>query len=228
MGNKSTRANSLRVIQGGKAEAMKSTKALTHKDIKEFLARFAEAILVDQERVNKLPHKKFHPFYDDGMWQRNREDHVGAIVDLSITVDKMPKILLKKLTELAVAYRPEAVKQSLLNIISDLATGAASPWLYETASLFFSELIKDVSRRDPGISPKGNPMEMILKWFDYDDPIAIAKDCECEYVGLLASHIKRESDKTRHALAARSRLAFIEMRAAREFGNHLLSQLHDS
>ena len=228
MGNKSTRANSLRVIQGGKAEAMKSTKALTHKDIKEFLAKFAEAILVDQERVNKLPHKKFHPFYDDGMWQRNREDHVGAIVDLSITVDKMPTILRKKLTELAVAYRPEAVKQSLLNIISDLATGAASPWLYETASLFFSELIKDVSRRDPGISPKGNPMEMILNWFDYDDPIAIAKDCECEYVGLLASHIKRESDKTRHALAARSRLAFIEMRAAREFGNHLLSQLHDS
>jgi hypothetical protein len=120
MGKNSTKANSLKVIQGGKAELVKSTKALTHKDIKEFLAKFAEAILVDQERVNKLPHKKFHPFYDDGMWQRNREDHVGAIVDLSITVDKMPKILLKKLTELAVAYRPEAVKQSLLNIISDL------------------------------------------------------------------------------------------------------------
>ena len=228
MGKNSTKVNSLKVIQGGKTELVKTTKALTHKDIKEFLAKFAEAILVDQERINKLPHKKFHPLYDDGMWQRNRGDHVGAIVDLSITVDKMPKSLLKKLTEVAVAYRPEAVKQSLLNIISDLATGAASPWLYETASLFFSELIEEVSRQDPGISPKGNPMEMILKWFDYDDPIAIAKDSECEYVGLLASHIKRESDKTRHALAARSRLAFIEMRAAREFGNHLLSQPHDS
>ena len=105
----------------------------------------------------------------------------------------------------------------------DLATGAASPWLYETASLFFSELIEEVSRQDPGISPKGNPMEMILKWFDYDDPIAIAKDSECEYVGLLASHIKRESDKSRRALAARSRLAFIEMRVASEFCDHLLS-----
>ena len=127
MGKKSTRANYLKVIQGGKAKAVKSTKALTHKDIKEFFAKFAEAILVDQERVKKLPHKKFHPFYDDGMWQRNREDHVGAIVDLSMTVDKMPKRLLKKLTELAIAYKPEVVKQPLLNMISDLATGAALP-----------------------------------------------------------------------------------------------------
>jgi len=224
MGKQSTRANHLKVIQGGKAKAVKSTKALTHKDIKEFFAKFAEAILVDQERVKKLPHKKFHPFYDDGMWQRNREDHVGAIVDLSMTVDKMPKRLLKKLTELAIAYKPEVVKQPLLNIISDLATGAASPWLYETASLFFGELIQDVSRQDPGISPGGNPMEMILRWFDYDDPIQIAKDSECEYVDLLASHIERESEKTRRALAVRGRLAFIEMRVAREFGDYLFSQ----
>lgn len=219
MGKKSTRANYLKVIQGGKAKAVKSTKALTHKDIKEFFAKFAEAILVDQERVKKLPHKKFHPFYDDGMWQRNWEDHVGAIVDLSMTVDKMPKRLLKKLTELAIAYKPEVVKQPLLNMISDLATGARSPWLYETASLFFGELIQDVSRQDPGISPGGNPMEMILRWFDYDDPIQIAKDSECEYVDLLASHIERESEKTRRALAVRGRLAFIKMRVASEFGD---------
>src|ERR1700688_4580045 len=156
MGKNSTKVKFLKVIQGGKAELAKSTKALTHKDIKEFLAKFAEAILVDQERVNKLPHKKCHPFYDDGMWQRNRENHVGAIVDLSMTVDEMPKRLLKKLTELAIAHKPEVVKQPLLNSISDLATGAASPWLYETASLFFKELIKEVSRQNPGISPKGN------------------------------------------------------------------------
>jgi hypothetical protein len=149
MGQNSTKVNSFKVIQGGKAKVVKSTKALTHKDIKEFLAKFAEAILVDQERVNKLPRKNFHPLYDNGMWKRNREDHVGAIVKLSMTVDEMPKRLLKKLTELAVAYKTEVVKQSLLDIISDLATGVASPWLYETASLFFNELIKVVSRQDP-------------------------------------------------------------------------------
>jgi hypothetical protein len=48
MGNNSTKVNSFKVIQGGKSEVVKSTKALTHKDIKEFLAKFAEAILVDQ------------------------------------------------------------------------------------------------------------------------------------------------------------------------------------
>src|SRR4051794_17876313 len=134
MGTNAT-MNSFKVIQGGKSKIVKPTKALTHKDIKEFLARFAEAILVDQERVNKLLRKNFHPFYDDGMWKRNREDHVYAILKLSLTVDQMSKRLLKKLTELAIAYKPELVKQPLLDNISDLATGAASPWLYETASL---------------------------------------------------------------------------------------------
>ena len=227
MEENSKKVSCLKVIQGGKAEFVKSPKALTHKDIKVFLAKFAEAILVDQERVNKLPRKKFYPFYDDGMWQRNREDHVGAIVDLSMTVDEMPKRLLKKLTELAATYRPEALKQPLLNIISDLATGVSSPWLYETASLFFCELIGDVSRQSPGRSPKGDPTEIMMKWFDYDDPIAIAKDSECEYVGLLASHIKQESEETRRAIAARSRLGFIEMRVAREFCDYLSSQPDD-
>ena len=158
------------------------------------------------------------------MWKRNREDHVEAVVKLSMTVDEMPKRLLKKLTELAIAYKPEVVKQPLLDIISDLSTGVSSPWLYETASLFFNELIKDVSRQNPGIPSKGNPQEMILKWFEYDDPIQIAKDPECEYAGLLASHIERESDKTRHALAARCRLSFINARVASEFCDYLLSQ----
>src|SRR3954470_2340261 len=96
MEKKSTKANSLKAVQGGKAAVVKSTEGLTHKDIKELLAKFAEAILVDQERVNKLPRKKFHPFDDDGFWQRNREDHVRAIVDLSMTVDEMPKPPVEK------------------------------------------------------------------------------------------------------------------------------------
>ena len=224
MGKQSTRANHLKVIQGGRAKAVKSTKALTHEDIKEFLAKFAEAIWVDQERVNKLPHKNFHPFYNDGMWQRNREDHIHAIIKLSMTVDEMPKRLLKKLTELAIAYKPEVVKRPLLDMITDLATGAGSPWLFETASLLFGELIQDVSRQDPGISSGRNPMEMISRWFDYDDPILIARDPECDYVDLLASHIERESERTRRALAEQGRLAFImKKRIAVEFGDYLSS-----
>jgi len=150
------------------------------------------------------------------MWKRNREDHVAAIVELTMTVDKMPKRLLKQLSELATAYKPEVVKQPLLDMISDQATGAG-PWLYETASMFFSELIKAVGRQKPGMPLKVSPMEMILRWFDYDDPIQIAKDSECEYVDVLASHIERESGETKCAMAARGRLAFIELRVAWEF-----------
>lgn len=189
-----------------KAAVVKSTKALTHKDIKELLEKFAEAILVDQERVNKLPLKKFHPNYDHGWWQSNREDSISAIVDLSLTVDKMPKRLLKKLTDLAIAYNPEVVKVLLLNRIIDQA---ASPRLYETAALFFSDLIEDVSQQGKGVNRTGSPIEMMLGWFDYDDPIKIAEDCG--YVDLLDSHIERESEAKRRVLAAQSRLSFIEM-----------------
>ena len=216
MGKQSIRANRLKVIEGGKAKAVKSTKALTHKDVKEFLAKFAEAILVDQERVNKLPHKKFHPFYDDGMWRRYRENYVCAIIDLTMTVDEMPKRLLKKLTELAIAYNPEVVKQPLRYLISLQTTGGS-----DDASLFFGDLIREVSQQDLGISPGGNPIKILSRWFDYDDPIRIARDSECQYVDLLASHIERESEKTRRALAAQSRLAFIEMRVAKEFFDYL-------
>src|SRR5438477_10574020 len=107
MGNNCTKVNSLKVIQGRKAEVVKTTKTLTHTDIKRFFLKFAEAIFVDQQRVNKIPRKHFHPFYDDGSWRETREEYLDAIVDLSLTVDKMPKRLLKDLTELAVPYGPD-------------------------------------------------------------------------------------------------------------------------
>ena len=223
MAKKSTKAKHLRLIQGGNVDDVKSAKAFTRKDIKEFLAKFAEAILVDQERVNKLPRKQFHALYNNGMWKRNREDHVEAIIGLSITVDEMSKRLLKELTKLAIAYKPEVVKRALLDIISGLATGVdAEP--SETASLFFRELIERVRQQGSGLSARGNPLDLMSKWFDYDDPIQIARDCECEYVGLLTSYIERESKDTKCASAARGRLGFIEMRVAREFCDYLLAQ----
>jgi hypothetical protein len=218
MGNNSTTVNSLKVMPGRKAEIVKTTKTLTHRDIKEFFLKFAEAIFVDQERVNEMPREHFHPFYDDGFWRRTRDDYLSAIVDLSLTVDKMPKRLLKNLTELAITYRPDAVKLPLFNFMGE---GAASPALFDTASLLFSDLIEDVSRQAPGIPFEGAPVESILRWFDYDDPILIATESECEYAELLASHIGRESRKTRCALAVQGRRAFIEARVAREFSTVL-------
>lgn len=179
---------------------------------------------MDQKRVDKLPCKKFHRLYDSKMWKRNREDHVAAIVELVATVDEMPERLLRDLSKLACVYKPEVVKQPLLDAISDLATGARSPWLYELASLFFRELIKAVRQRRPGISTTGSPGKMMLKWLDYDDPIKISEDPECQYTDLMASHIKREFKKAREVLAAQSRIAFIEMLVAKEFCDCWLPQ----
>lgn len=224
----STKPTYLKLVQGGKADASKAAKSLTHRDIKELLARFAEAVLVDQERVNKLPRKKLHSLYDHGMWKRNREGHVSAIVDLSMTVDRLTKRLLNELAEMAMAYDPETVKTTFLNQVSDLATGASSPWLYETAPLFFREMIKDVNRRGrPVAFPKGCATEQMLKWFDYDDPIGIGRDPECDYSDILAAHIKRESEKTKRALAFRARHKFIQMRVAEELFDYLEPQLRD-
>jgi hypothetical protein len=202
MENNSKPKKQFNVIQGGKPELVRSTKTLSHEDIKEFLAKFAEAIWVNQERVDKLLHRKFHRHYDDSWWRTHREDCLSATVDLSMTVDKMPKRLLKRLTELAVNHRPEAVRWPLFGAISELS---ANPDLYDTASLFFSDLIAVLIREDPNASPIGDPID-IFKWFEYDDPMAIAREPECEYGDLLASHIERESARTKRALATRGRL----------------------
>ncbi|WP_045014252.1 hypothetical protein [Bradyrhizobium sp. LTSP849] len=217
MGNDSTKMNSLKVMQGREAEAVKTTETLTHKDIKRFFLKLAEAILVDQQRVNKISREYFHPSYDDGRWRETREEYLDAIIDLSLTVDKMPKRLLKNLTELAITYAPDVVKRPLFDIITLQAIGVVSPGIFDTASRVFRELIVDVSLQAPSIPFEGTPVESILRWFDYDDPILIATEPECEYAEVLASHIGRESRKTRCALAAQGRQAFMEARGAREF-----------
>jgi hypothetical protein len=216
MRSNSTKVNSLKVMQGRKAEVVKTTKTLTHRDIKEFFLKFAEAIFVDQQRVNKMSRKHFNPLYDDGMWRSTRGDYLSALVNLSLTVDRMPKRLLKNLTELAITYRPDAVKRPLFHLITLQAIGVASPGFLDTASRLFRELIVDVGLQAPGIPFKGTPVKSMLRWFDYDDPILIATEPECEYADLLASHIERESKKTRCALAAQGRRAFIETRVACE------------
>lgn len=208
---KNTTASSLRLIQGGKTGKLGPLRLLTHDDIKKFFATFAEAILVDQKRVPRLPREDFSPDYDDGMWRRNREDHVEALVNLYMTADKMPKRLLEELTVFALNHNSRAVKQPLLNAMSDLATGVSSPELYETATLFFSQLMSDVGRHSKATLGQGNATEMIMEWFDYDDPLEIAKDEDCDYVEILAASIKSEQDKKKRGLAKRSKNAFAKM-----------------
>jgi hypothetical protein len=182
-----------------------------------FFLRFAEAIFVEQQRVDKIPRKDFHPLYDEGWWKENRKEYFSAIVALSLTVDKMPKRLLETLTEMAISYGPNAVKQSLFNTITLQATGLAPPGNLDTASRFFRHLIMDLRLEAPGRPFEGAPKDSILRWFDYDDPILIATEPVCGYSELLATYRRRESRKTRRALAAQGRHFFMEARFAREF-----------
>jgi hypothetical protein len=219
MGKSSEPGKRFKAIQGGKVSLVKPAKLLTHKDIKEFFARFAEAIWVNQKRVDKLLHRTFHRHYDDSRWRSDREDYLSVIVDLSMTVDKMPERLLKRLTELAVNHRPEAVRWPLFNAIGVLAPCGADPGLHSTASRFFSDLIAVVIREEPNGSPIGDPIDISL-WFEYDDPISITRDSECEYGDLLASHIEKESAKTKRALAIGGRLKFYKSRYLKEYGDY--------
>ena len=219
---KKTMTRSFRLIQGGKSGKFGAVRLLTHDDIKKFFATFAQAILVDQKRVARLSREDFSPDYGDGMWRRNREDHVEALVKLYMTVDKMPKRLLKELTAFALNHKSRIVKQPLLNALSDLATGVSSPELYETATLFFGQLMSDVSGHCKATVFQSNATEMIMEWFDYDDPLEIAEDEECDYVDVLAAFIKSEPDKKKRALAKRSKTAFAKMVFVKENFNKVM------
>ena len=217
MENKSTKIKSPKAMQGREADVVKVTETITHFDIKMFFLRFAEAIFVEQQRLDKIPRTHFHPLYDNAWWKANREEYFSAVVALSLTVDKMPKRLLENLTELAVSYGPDAFKRSLFQILTLQATGLASPGILDTASRFFRNVIMDLRLEAPGIPFEGTPKDSILRWFDYDGPILIATEPSCGYAELLASHIRKESIKTRRALAAQGRHFFMEARFAREF-----------
>ena len=167
--------------------------------------------MVDQRRVDKLPHDQFSTQYDDGMWRRSRENHVEALIELYKTVDDMPPLLLNRLTELAVTFDPATVKYEFSNAINEAGTGAASPELYETAPLFFGEIITAVSRKRQSRSLVQNAVEQMFEWFDYDDPLQIAFDPECEYVEILAAQIESEVPEKMKKLARSCRSRFAKM-----------------
>ncbi len=77
---------------------------------------------------------------------------------------------------------------------------------------------------DTGLSSQSTPVEKILKWFSYDDPIAISEDPECDYGELLGSLIKRETAKTKDKMSVRASLDFIQRRVATEFCDDVLRQ----
>ena len=157
-------------------------KTLTHKDIRDLLTGFAASIELDQIRVDALAPEKFHPAYDDSMWRRYRRGHLEFIDQLLPTVDTIPSALLHELVQLAVTYEPAIVRQGLVDLFSEAATGACPPEEFETAERFFGWLIKDASRlRALGEPLKGDARGLMMQWVSVTDPLRIAEDPECCY-----------------------------------------------
>jgi hypothetical protein len=156
------------------------TTVVTHEDIRNLIAGFAGAIELDQIRVDALPDEKFHPAYDDSMWRRYRQDHIDLVNQLIPTVNMIPAALLDEVARLATTYETAVVREAILDLFAEAATGAWAAEEFESAAQFFGWLIKDVSGKTPG-PLKNDARKQIKQWLAVTDPLRIAEDPECGY-----------------------------------------------
>jgi len=159
----------------------KITTTLTHEEIGHLITGFAGAIELDQIRVDALPDKIFHPAYDGTMWQRYRQDHLDFINRLIPTVNTIPSAMLQELARLAINYEAAIVREVILDLFAEAATGSCPAEEFESAELFFDWLIKNVNRRIRGKPLNGEARELIMQWVSVADPLRIAEDPECGY-----------------------------------------------
>ena len=161
--------------------AVEIQPTLTHEDIRYLLTACAGAIELDQIRVDALPPERFHPAYNGSIWRRYRHDHLDFINQLLPTVNSIPSALLQELARLAIAYETAVVREAILDLFADAATGMCPAEEFESAALFFGWLIKGVGRKAPGKPVNGDAKELMMEWLAVTDPLRIAEDPECGY-----------------------------------------------
>jgi hypothetical protein len=154
---------------------------LTREDVRYLLTSFASAIELDQVLVDRLPTERFHFHYSGGMWRNWRQGHLDYITLLLRTVDDIPLVLLQGLTGISIGYEPAVIREASLNIFGETVMGGFPYEDLDDASLFFGELIRTVSQKPPGNSPKGGAHDLMKRWLFITDPLRIAEDSECGY-----------------------------------------------
>jgi hypothetical protein len=127
------------------------------------------------------PLKNFIRAYNGNMWRRYRHDHLHFIDQLLPTVNTIPPALLQELERLAITYDTEVVREAIIELFADAATGMCATEQFESAELFFGWLIKDVSRCRPGKCANGDGRGLMMRWLAVTDPLQIAEDPECGY-----------------------------------------------
>jgi hypothetical protein len=157
------------------------TNAITPEDVRDLLTGFVAAIELDQIRVDALPPEKFHRWYSDSMWRNWRRDHIDYINRLLSSVNTIPPSLLKELAWLAISYEPAFVRQAVLRLFAEAASGSCPAEELETTALFFGWLIKDVSDTPAGGPLTGDARALMMQWLAVTDPLGIAEDPECGY-----------------------------------------------
>ncbi|UWU91375.1 hypothetical protein [Bradyrhizobium sp. CB1015] len=153
---------------------------LAPSNIKELLTDLSKAIARDQIYVDSLPREQFTSQYDDGMWREWRRKNLLLIERLIKSSDDLSPSLLRRLTVVAAGFDAAIVRTILLETLADIVGGclAAPP---RTAQGFFDGLTNEVVRQARGKHRNPSARKALLEWFDATDPLAIARDPECQY-----------------------------------------------
>ena len=159
------------------------TQSLTKDDIREVFAGFADAIQLDQIRVDAFPPQIVNINYRESMWRTWRRSHVDYVNRLLPTVEAISPALLEKLTWLATNYGPAAVREAALELFAGAASGSYAAEEVETAALFFGWLIEDVTRASKVEPTQGDARALMKKWLPITDPLRIAEDPETGFGG---------------------------------------------
>jgi hypothetical protein len=116
--------------------------------------------------------EKFHPAYDAGMWRRWRRAHLDYVHKLLPTVNAIPSALLEELTKFSLDHEPAIVRDAALELFSGAASNSRPPEDLETAALFFSWLIRDVTNRPKPRPIYGDARTRMTQWFLASEPLA--------------------------------------------------------
>ena len=157
------------------------TKVLAPDDIRDFLNRFASAIMLDQVRVGALPPEKFHPQYNGDMWLAWRLDHLAYLNTLLMTLDTITPNLLQELTRIAVTKKPATVRRIAIDLLAECASGSCPREDVATARLFFGRLIHELSDSSKAIPTDRDAKTSMFLWLAATDPLRISRDPECGY-----------------------------------------------
>jgi hypothetical protein len=157
------------------------TNALRPHDVRDLLTGFSAAIELDQFRVDAIPHQKKHFAYDDRMWREWRQAHLHYISQILPTVDGIPSAMLNKLAWIAIAHNPALVGKAIVSTLAEAASGMCLKEEFETATLFFGWVIKELNHEIANESPQADSRALMMQWLPVTDPLRIAQDPECGY-----------------------------------------------